>query len=710
MKRFFALGMLLLTVVGFATAQEKLLTAADAAWLNRDLIPENLNQLCWIGESDRYGFVKNDVFLAYEVNSDQADTLFTLNELNTAAQASGLDSLKRFPGINWINSNEFWLMNSGALLRFHVKMKQMSLVCQLPKDAENIDVSLPDLKVAYTVDNNLFVKESSKTWQITNEPQGVQCGKSVHRNEFGINKGTFWSPDGSKLAFYSMDERMVANYPLVDLTGSMAKMRNEPYPMAGQTSHQVLLKVFQFADSSTIVMQTGLPADQYLTAVTWHPESAMVYIGLLNREQNHLQFNAYDSNSGGLLKTLFEEMDEEYVEPQFPAFFVPGKNDQFVWLSERNGFRHCYLYQIDGNLLGQLTDGNWMVTDFEGFDDGGRNFYYSSTAVTPLERHVYMQNLKTQKQTRLTAEPGTHQMTFSHSGSYFLDRFSSTDVPRKIQLINQKGKAIRSLLEANDPLVDYNLGITEMLTLRAEDGTALYARMIKPANFDSSKKYPVIVYVYGGPHAQLVSNSWLGGANLYLNYLAQKGYIVFTLDNRGSANRGAAFEQIIHRSLGKYEMEDQLEGISFLKSRSFVDAQRIGVDGWSYGGFMSINLKLNHPELFKVAVAGGPVTDWSFYEVMYGERYMDTPEENPEGYKQTRLMGKMNQLQGKMLVIHCTTDPVVLWQNSLELVQSGIKAGVLFDYFVYPGHEHNVRGRDREHLIKKITAYFDENL
>ncbi len=710
MKRLSILFFFVAVLVQLLPAQEKMLTAADAAWLNRDLIPENLSQLGWIAKSNRYGFVKDNAFLAFSPTKEQADTLLKLDRLNAALHKANLDSLRRFPSLNWIDEQTFWIMNGGALLTFDLKTNQFKKVCQLPKEADNIDVNKADLKVAFTVENNLFVADGIKTWQITNEAAGVQCGKTVHRNEFGINKGTFWSPDGKKLAFYCMDERMVANYPLVDLTEPMATLRNEPYPMAGQTSHQVLLKVFSFADSSTTAMQTGLPADQYLTAVTWHPASDKIYIGLLNREQNHLSFNAYNSNDGQLIQTLFEETDDEYVEPQFPAFFLPGNDNHFVWLSERNGFRHCYLYQTDGKLLRQLTDGDWMVTDFEGFDDKGRNFFFTSTEVSPIERHFYMQDLKTGKRKQLTADPGTHNISYSDDGSFFIDHFTSTTVPRKIQLLNRNGKVQKTLLVAADPLKNYDLGKTEMLTLAAEDDTPLYARMIKPAHFDSTEKYPVIVYVYGGPHAQLVTNSWLGGANLYLNMLAQKGYLVFTLDNRGSANRGAAFEQIVHRRLGQHEMEDQMQGIEFLKSLPYVDGNRIGVDGWSYGGFMSINLKLKHPDVFKVAVAGGPVTNWKYYEVMYGERYMDTPDENPEGYAQANLVAKMNQLEGKLLVIHCTTDPVVVWQNSLELIQAAIKAGKQLDYFVYPGHEHNVRGRDREHLIKKITEYFDDHL
>ncbi|HOI33083.1 MAG TPA: DPP IV N-terminal domain-containing protein, partial [Bacteroidales bacterium] len=546
--------------------------------------------------------------------------------------------------------------------------------------------------------------------QITNEPKGVVSGQSVHRNEFGISDGIFWSKDGRKLAFYQMDERMVTNYPLVNTNERIATLKNEPYPMAGMKSHEVKLMVYDLTQKTTLSIQTGEPVEQYLTAVTWDPSGEKIYIGILNREQNHLKFNAYNIIDGRFEKTLFEENDPQYVEPQHPAFFMPNKSDQFIWLSERDGLRHMYLYSAKGELLKQLTSGDWMITSEPFFDASGKFIYFYATAESPLESHLYKLDYQKDKMIRVTETAGTHHVSVSKSGKYLLDSFSNLETARTIHLTNDKGKVIKTLLQSKDPLKDYAIGKTQILELEAVDGTTLYARLISPPNMDSTKKYPVIVYVYGGPHAQLITNSWLGGANYYLNYLAQQGYIVFTLDNRGSANRGAEFEQIIHRQLGKTEIQDQLTGINYLNSLPFVDQNRIGVDGWSYGGFMSVSLKLQHPEIFKVAVGGGPVIDWKYYEIMYGERYMDTPDENQEGYESASLINKVDQLEGKLLIIHGTNDPVVVWQHSLAFLKAAVDAGKLVDYFVYPGHEHNVRGKDRAHLIKMITNYFNENL
>ena len=458
------------------------------------------------------------------------------------------------------------------------------------------------------------------------------------------------------------------------------------------------------------MVKTGEPAEQYLTSITWNPDNERIYIGILNRGQNHLQFNEYSALNGQYLQTVFEDKDDQYVEPVGPAHFLPNNENEFLWLAQRDGFYHIWKHNIETKEAQQITKGDFVITAFEGFDKNGNNVYYTSTEVSPLERHFYKQNIKTGKKVKISKEHGTHSISPSASGKYFIDSYSSTDVARNVDLMNANGQMIKRLHEAEDPLKEYNIGTIELGTLEAEDGQTLYTRMIKPYNFDENKKYPVIIYVYGGPHAQMITDEWTAGAGIYLHYLSQEGFIVFTLDNRGSADRGEAFEQIIHRQCGQAEMRDQKVGIDYLKSLPYVDADRIGTDGWSYGGFMSTNMKIHYPEDIKVSTAGGPVMDWKYYEIMYGERYMDTPEENPEGYELTSLENKTDKLEGKLMIIHCTTDPVVLWQHSLVFVENCIHNGKQLDYFVYPGHDHNVYGPDRAHLVTKITEYFKNNL
>ena len=717
MKKIFALLSLAAMVVfaAPATAQEKkMFTPEDASYNNAAVYPKRPNQLKWIGDADALMKVDGNKIVKIVPGKKGETTLLTLDQLNGYANQSGTDSLRRIPQLTWMDANSayFYAMGKDGLVLKTLDMKRGAIkaVTTMPMEADNQTLCQATMRIAYTIDNNLFVADGDKQLQITYNPEHVISGQSVHRNEFAIEGGIFWSPDGSKLAYYTMDESMVTDYPLVDITQRIATEDPIKYPMAGMTSHQVKLHIYNMVTGKDLIVSTGEPLEQYLTAITWNNDNQRIYIGVLNRGQNDLCFNEYSAVDGAFIQTIFEDTDEQYVEPQGPAYFLPGNDDQFIWKAQRDGYYHLYLYTISKHQVKQLTKGDFVITDFCGFSADGKNIYYRSTEVSPLERHFYVQNLKSGKVTKISKEHGTHTVTPSASGKYYLDAYTSTDVPNNADLQDAKGQLVTRLFEAENPFADYNIGTTEIGTLKSEDGQTLYTRLIKPYNFDASKKYPVIVYVYGGPHAQLITDDWTAGAGIYLNYLAQEGFLVFTLDNRGSADRGEAFEQCIHRQCGQCEMRDQMVGIEWLKTLPYVDAERIGSDGWSYGGFMSTSLKINHPEVFKVSVAGGPVLDWKYYEIMYGERYMDTPQENPEGYELTSLENKTDKLEGKLLMIHCTTDPVVMWQHSLVFVENCIHNGKQLDYFVYPGHEHNVRGRDRAHLITKITQYFKDNL
>jgi dipeptidyl-peptidase-4 len=691
-------------------AQNQLLSPEDAAGININLYPRGLSQLQWTAKPGEYTWVTDNALLRSSAAATTNDTLITLKTLNKSLLQSGIDSLARLPALQWI-APEKALFRSGQ--KFYVlsfNPLQANLLTTLPKEAENPEIHAGTQRIAYTVANNVYVFDGLTHHQISFEPEGVECGKAVHRNEFGINKGLFWSPDGTRLAFYRMDERIVSEYPLIDASKRVASHNPIRYPMAGMTSHHVTIGVYDLLEKSVTFLKTEGPADQYLTAVTWHPDSKSIYTGLLNRDQNHLKMNRYSALEGDLMATLFEEQSETWVEPLTPLYFLPGNSGRFVWPSLRDGYNHLYFYEADGRLISQLTSGPWMVVEVIGFDNKAKHIYFNATRQSPLEQNLHSVRLKDGHISMLSVEGGQHKVILSADGQHLIDTWSNLTTPRKSLLIDGAGKQIKKLHEAENPLLHHQLAPIEMVKLKADDNTELYGRLIRPLNMETGKKYPVIVYVYGGPHAQLVTNSWLGGANFYLLYLAQKGYVVFTLDNRGSSNRGKNFEHIIHRRLGVVEMRDQLAGIEYLKTLPFVDSNRIGVDGWSYGGFMSISLKLNHPHVFKVATAGGPVTDWKYYEVMYGERYMDRPEENQEGYKTSSLLNQAGKLDGKLLIFHGDMDDVVVMQHSLALLRRFVEEMKLVDFFVYSGHPHNVRGRDRAHLIRKITEYFDQNL
>ena len=717
-KTLFLIAIICFTAGSIFAQEKKMLTPNDAAYQNRSIYPIG-KSIKWLPNSDKYVF--NDTenpnnLMIQDANAKSATVLLTTDQVNSYLNQAGLDSIQRMPYLTWIDSQQAYYYSYDKtnkcinLNLLNLKSKNIRKITSIPANAENYTITTPSLKVAYTIDNNLYFADGEKQVQVTDNPENVVAGQSVHRNEFAIDGGIFWSPDGMKLAYYNMDESMVTDYPLVDITERVATAKPIKYPMAGMTSHEVKLHIYDVTSGKEIMVKTGEPAEQYLTSITWNPDNERIYIGILNRGQNHLQFNEYSALNGQYLQTVFEDKDDQYVEPVGPAHFLPNNENEFLWLAQRDGFYHIWKHNIETKEAQQITKGDFVITAFEGFDKNGNNVYYTSTEVSPLERHFYKQNIKTGKKVKISKEHGTHSISPSASGKYFIDSYSSTDVARNVDLMNANGQMIKRLHEAEDPLKEYNIGTIELGTLEAEDGQTLYTRMIKPYNFDENKKYPVIIYVYGGPHAQMITDEWTAGAGIYLHYLSQEGFIVFTLDNRGSADRGEAFEQIIHRQCGQAEMRDQKVGIDYLKSLPYVDADRIGTDGWSYGGFMSTNMKIHYPEDIKVSTAGGPVMDWKYYEIMYGERYMDTPEENPEGYELTSLENKTDKLEGKLMIIHCTTDPVVLWQHSLVFVENCIHNGKQLDYFVYPGHDHNVYGPDRAHLVTKITEYFKNNL
>ena len=547
----------------------------------------------------------------------------------------------------------------------------------------------------------------------------IVLGESVHRNEFGIDGGLFWSPKQSKLAFYRMDQSMVVDYPLVNTKAREAEVRNIKYPMAGMKSHEVTVGVWDCALQKLVYLNTARDTtvherEMYLTNIAWSPDEKYVYIAKINREQNHMWLEQYDAATGDFKKVLFEETNPRYVEPCEPMVFTP-KGDQFLWYSMRDGYKHLYLYNLDGRLVKQVTKGEYEVEGFIQFDKKGENIFIYANKNNLDGRDAYRVNLKNGTMECLTnynSAEGTHTVVINDEGTRMVDYFSAVDNPGEVNYVININKPANhrdyNIYRAENPLKDYAMPGVELGTIKAADGkTDLYYRLITPPNMEQGKKYPTLVYVYGGPHSQLVTDSWLGGGNLYFMFLAQQGYVVFTVDNRGTDNRGFEFESCTHRHLGEIEMADQMEGVKFLKSLPYVDQDRMGVEGWSFGGFMTITMKLAHPEVFKVGCAGGPVIDWKWYEIMYGERYMDTPQENPEGYEANSLLNKAQNLEGRLLVIQGAEDNTVVPQHSTEFIERCINNFKQVDYFMYPHHEHNVLGRERLHLYQKMFDYYE---
>lgn len=697
----------------FSSAQ-KMLTVSDAVVKQRTtLAPDKLNQLQWVGKTNTYVYtdLKNGspVLISGDAKTNKQKELITINDFNTLLKSHSMKEVKDFPFFRWTSEVEASFEKDGKQISFDPIKKEffdIKNLAELPEKAENEDKA-SNGNIAYTVDENLYVNVNGNNMQVTKDGSfDLVYGKSVHREEFGIFKGTFWSNDGKLLAFYRMDQSKVTTYPLMEIGDRPASARMIKYPMAGDSSHFVTVGIYNTETKSIVYLKTGTPREQYLTNIAWSPDAKHVYIAVLNRDQNHLKFNSYNATTGDFEKTLFEEKDEKYVQPMNPMEFVPGKSEQFVWRSERDGYNHIYLYDTNGKLLKQLTKGNWVVTAVNGFDAKGENLFFTATIESPITRHLCKVNLKSGKIEQITSGSGTHTSWVSGDGMYVLDHMQSLDVPREQSVYSVKDKKkIFVLKNADNPLKDYALGKLSIFTIKAADGTPLYARQFLPVNFDSTKKYPALVYLYGGPNAQMVNNTWNGGGDLWFQYMAENGYVVFTVDSRGSENRGKVFEQATFRSLGVAETKDQLDGINYLRKKQWVDTTNMIIYGWSFGGFMTTNMMVKHPDLFKVAIAGGPVINWKYYEVMYTERYMDTPQMNPEGYKNSDLTSFAQNLKGRLLMIHGTEDPVVVWQHSLMFLKACVDKNKLIDYYVYPGHEHNVLGKDRANLYEKITDY-----
>lgn len=738
MKKFFLqallslpllLGVPMLQSEAMAQSSPGLYTLEDVTAGGRTFLknfyPQYISRLQWIG--DQAVYVEGQEILLVQGKKGSKVLLSLEDVRRIIAHDNSFSEWKVFPSFVSIKGHPNWIaiLSPTACHIVDVQSKSWVRSFALTPMVGGDNYTLLELNPTIT---HALVRSSDGALLITpalksvtekpsfelvarNEEDRILYGEAVHQREFGIEKGTFWSPDGNKLAFYRMDQSMVAPYPIVTITEKKAQVAPLRYPMAGDASHHVTLGVYDLATRSITYMKSEGDPEHYLTNIAWSPDSKSIFMAEVNRAQTRSDVNQYDVATGKQLKTLFTEQDDKYIEPTYPMVFLPNSNQEFIWLSRTDGFNHIYIGNITQGKLRQVTSGAWEVTAFKGFSKDGKKIFFEATKASPLEMRLYSVGIDGSKLTDLTPDKGVHNTQLNASATSFIDIYSSTIVPRNIQLRTASGKLIKTLLSAPDPTKGYRMPEIELGTLTSTDGTTeLHYRLIKPLDFDPNKKYPVVVYVYGGPHAQLVTNSWMAGARGWDIYMAQKGYVIFTLDNRGSANRGRDFEQAIHRRVGTIEMEDQMRGVDFLLEQAWVDRERIGVYGWSFGGFMTTNLMLTHSDIFKVGVAGGPVMDWSRYEIMYGERYNDAPNENPEGYKANNLTLRAKDLKGRLLLIHGAVDPVVVWQHAQAFVEQAIKARTYPDCMYYPTHEHNVSGVDRVHLNTTIARYFEDFL
>ena len=689
--------------------QAKKLTLEDGVLQqNRQFRADKLIGFQWIPNTNNFIYFADagkKLLTANTINSNGLE-LITIADLN---KSLGID-LKNFFGIEFINTNTLLISDSGKYYSYSLLSKTGKQIQETPETADNQTFDTAKNNLAFTEKNNLYFFNSSKEKIVVtnNDDKNIVSGQTISRSEFGISGGIFWSPNSRFLAFYQKDETNVADYPLLDITETPGKLESIKYPMIGQKSEHPRVGIYNLATKKTVFIVPKNNPEDYVTNLSWSPDEKFILIAELNRGQNDMSLNVYDAVSGAFVRTILNEKNTNWVEPEHAAFFPNNKSNNFVWFSEKDGFQQLYYYSIDGKLIKQLTNNKFPVREILGSNPAGTEIYFSSTGENPTNMLAYKVDLKG-KQTLITKDFGVHTVSISSDSNWFFDEYSNHSTPSK-SLLYDKNLKSKVLLESKNKYEGYEIGSAEIKTIKAADGfTDLYTRLIKPSNFNPNTKYPVLVYVYGGPHAQMITNSYLDGANLWMYWMAEQGYLVFTVDNRGSDNRGFAFESVIHGRLGVNEMEDQMKGVDYLKSLPYVDGNRLAIHGWSFGGFMTTSMMLRKPDVFKVGVAGGPVTDWKYYEVMYGERYMDTPAENQKGFDEASTLNYVKDLKGKLLLIHGTSDDVVVMQNNLMLIKKFVEAEKQVDFFAYPMHKHNVIGKDRVHLMRKVLNYVIEN-
>jgi len=620
-------------------------------------------------------------------------------------------------------SEYLWATDGNAIL--FIGPKSLGLLDLKTLEAKNLvagkegiaDVKFsPDGKyVSYVREHNLHlisVTDGKERALTTGGSEEIRKGELdwVYPEELDLKTAYWWSPDSSRVAYLEMDERKVSRYPLLDFSSYDGDAEEERYPVAGGNNPVVHVYAVDVNSAKSRLMDTGAEDDQYIPRVDWLRDSKRVVIQRLNRAQSQLDLLLADAGNGKS-NVLMSEKDPYWINVSDDLYFLKdGK--RFLWSSERSGYRHLYLYGLDGKEIAQLTKGDWEVSALQAVDDDKGLLYFTATEKTPLERQLYRVGLDGKGFERITQKDGMHAVQFSPDASAFVDTCSNATTPPQQWISHADGSARQALNEnPARELAQYHLSAPEFIKVRAHDGMELNAWVIRPANFDPSKKYPALVYTYGGPHAQVVLNAWGGTTFLWHQMMAQKGFVIFALDNRGSAGRGHLFEEPIHLRFGAQEMSDQRDGVTWLKGKPWVDAARIGIWGWSYGGQMTLHAMFEDPEEFKAGFAGGPVTDWHYYDTIYTERYIGLLPQNEESYQESSPLEKAGQLHGKLLIAHGTGDDNVHFANTLSLLDKLIEKGKYAEVLPFPGRGHGVSDPPaRTILMNRVTQFFLENL
>ena len=603
----------------------------------------------------------------------------------------------------------------GNYFLYDLKEKDLRRLTNVSEIQYNQKFSSDGSKLGFVRGNNIYyfdLAQETETQLTADGADHLINGKFdwVYEEEFSISDGWAWSPDGASIAYWQLDENRVPEYHMVDFMTKRSEVETMRYPKAGDTNSVVRIGIVSVKTRKTVWMDIGKEEDIYIPRMQWFPDGKQLLIQRLNRLQNKLELLVANAETG-TSSVLFTEESKTWIEEGYEAILLKS-GKQLFHISDKDGYAHIYLVDLVSKKETQITKGEWEVEGISGIDEEQQVIYFTASVKTPLERHFYSIRFDGSRMKQLTADGFSHTINLAPDRQNFLDTYSKTNMPPKIAIVSTDGKMNRIVEEnANSSITDLHLAPEEFFQFSTSDGLVLNASMMKPPDFNQTQKYPLLIYVYGGPNSQSVSNAWGGPNDLWHRMLAQKGYVVVRIDGRGTGKRGKEFRDIVYKNLGKWEVNDQCEGVKYLISQSFIDSTRVGIWGWSYGGYMAVSSILRANHVFKTAVAVAPVTDWHLYDDIYTERYMGLPAENPEGYKESSTLLYVNQLQGNLLIAHGTTDDNVHWQNTMQLVDALQKAGKHFDIQFYVNKNHGITGGNtRVHLFETITKYLLEKL
>ncbi len=657
--------------------------------------------------------------MLYDLAGKQEKELLSLDPLQKAAVP--MPESQRFDwqnrrvsedSLQWSESGkEILLSVRGDLFLFTLDSGKWDQLTATAEPEHDPKLSPDGTRLAFRRGHDLYSMDlaSRQTTRLTEDGNPTLLNGEldwVYPEELDLGTAYWWSPDSKRIAYLQLDTAREMIYPQVALTGLRAMLEPERYPQAGTANADVHIGVIPAGGGNTLWMDLGETRGYLVARVYWTPDSSKLAIERFTRVQNELDLTLADASTGAA-KSILHESDPYWINHNDLFHFL--NDGRFIWGSERDGFQHLYLYGLDGKQRKRITEGNWEVTNLAGVNEARQTLYFVSSEASPIERQLYSIKLSGKDRKRISQGAGTHSISMSPTTEYYLDTFSNLTQPSRRTVHTSDGAEWSVYREMDRRLIDeYEVLPTEIVTFKGSQGTLFYARLIKPANFYAGEKYPAIVMVYGGPGAQSVRDAWSGAT--WDQALAQRGFVIWQVDNRGSRGRGHAFEAPIYHRMGKIELADQLEGIHYLVGQGFVDPARIGIYGWSYGGYMTLYSLLNAPDVFRAGIAGAPVTNWRNYDTIYTERYLGLPSENAEGYRASSAMEYAEKLKGKLLMVHNIEDDNVLFQNSMQMAEALERSGKLFDMVVYPQKSHGVTGKLRKQLLEKTTDFFEKNL